>query len=208
MNSPKTPVAEAPGSQGFWVFAMALFALSIGAAAFAQQPTPLVMENQFAKKTDLADHRGCVVILVYGDRKGTEACKKLGEQLHVAWHPGAAGQPPAKAHKAPVAPLAGLPLGKSSPDVKVIPVACCGKVPTPVRSFIRSQVAKGSPVVPVWLDFTNAMKTYFALKAGVPNVVIFDSAGRLRWKFNGAPDRAALDQLMKTVQELRYEAAR
>ncbi|HEY3789272.1 MAG TPA: hypothetical protein VGL71_10470, partial [Urbifossiella sp.] len=125
------------------------------------QPVALVMENQFEKKADLADHRGAVVILVYGDRKGTEACRKLGEQLHVAWHPAAAGQTPAKAQAAPVAALAGLRSGQASPDVRVIPVACCGKAPAPVRGIIRIQITKGSPDVPVWLDFTDAMKTYF-----------------------------------------------
>jgi len=184
----------------------ALFLFAI--PALAQAPTPLAMEDQFGKKADLADHRGEVVILVYGDRKGTDACRKLGERLHVVWHPTAAGQPPAKAHAAPVAALNGLPAGKKSPEVKVIPVACCGKVPAPVRAVIRSQIAKGSPDVPVWLDFTNAMKTDFTLTASEPNVAVFDAAGRLRLKINGTPDPPALDLLMKTVQELRLEAAK
>ena len=87
-------------------------------------------------------------------------------------------------------------------------MACCGKVPAPVRAVIRSQIAKGSPGVPVWLDFTNAMKTYFTLTASEPNVVVFDAAGRLRLKINGTPDKPELDLLMKTVQELRLEAAK
>lgn len=186
-----------------------LFALAAGAQPPAEpQPVMLVMENQFEKKTDLADYRGAVVILVYGDRKGTDACRKLGEQLHVAWHPDAAGQPPVKAQAAPVAALAGLQLGQFSPEVRVIPVACCGKVPGPIRGAIRSQIAKGSPDVPVWLDFTDAMKTNFTLTAGEPNLVIFDGAGRLRMKINGTPDVAALERLAKSVQGLRYEAVK
>ena len=161
------------------------------------QPLMLAMENQFEQKVDLADHRGSVVILVFGDRKGTDACRKLGEQLHVAWHPDAAGQP---AEKAKLAPVAG-----GGTDVRVIPVACCGKVPGPIRGVIAKQIAKGSPDVPVWLDFADAMKTNFTLTAGEPNVVVFDTAGRLRMKINGTPDQPALDKLMKNVQGLRAE---
>ena len=172
------------------------------------QPVALAMENQFDQKVDLADYRGTVVILVYGDRKGTEACRKLGERLHVAWHPDAAGQTPAKAQAAPVVALGGLQPGLAAPDVRVIPVACCGKVPGPIRGAIRTQIAKGSPEVPVWLDFTDTMKTNFTLTASEPNLVVFDAAGRLRMKINGTPDREALERLAKSVQELRSEAVK
>jgi hypothetical protein len=188
----------------------------LAAVAFAQpplkpaepQPATLVMENQFEQKADLADYRGAVVILVYGDRKGTDACRKLGEQLHVAWHPDAAGQTAYRAQTAPVAVLPGLQPGQPSPDVRVIPVACCGKVPGPIRGAIRTQIAKGSPDVPVWLDFTDTMKANFTLTVAEPNVVVFDAAGRLRMKINGTPDQAAVDRLTKAVQGLRYEAVK
>ncbi len=193
----------------------AIGTLSLALAAVAQpmrtaepQPIAIAMENQFEKKVELADHRGAVVILVYGDRKGTDACRKLGEQLHVTWHPDAAGQMPAKAQAAPVIALAGLRVGQASPEVRVIPVACCGKVPGPIRGAIRSQIAKGSPDVPVWLDFNDAMKANFTLTAGEPNVVVFDAESRLRMKINGTPDAAALERLMKSVQGLRAEAVK
>ena len=47
------------------------------------QPLMLAMENQFEQKVDLADHRGSVVILLIGDRKGTNAFRKLSEQPQV-----------------------------------------------------------------------------------------------------------------------------
>jgi predicted transcriptional regulator len=81
-------------------------------------------------------------------------------------------------------------------------------VPGPIREVIRSQIAKGSPEVPVWLDFGNTMKTSFGLTAGEPNVVVFDAAGRLRMKINGTLDQAAMDRLVNAVQRLRYEAAK
>ena len=187
-------------------------ALVLPSFAFAQppaasMPVALALENQFDQPTNLADHRGSVVVLVYGDRKGTEACRTLGEQLHVCWHPDAKGQPPAKAQAAAVVPIQGVVPGQPSPDVRVIPVACCGKIPSAIRGTIRTQLAKAAPDVPVWIDFGDTMKATFGLTASEPNVAVFDASGRLRMKINGTPDQAALDRLVKAVETLRSEAA-
>ena len=171
------------------------------------KPVELVVEDQFARRQDLAAHRGDVVVLVYGDRKGTDSCKELGEKLHVVFHPTAAGQPPEKARKCPVVALEGVPAGQRSPDALVLPVAVTGSIPSVVRDLIRSQVKKASPEVPVWLDFTGVMEKQFGLRAGEPNIVVFDAAGRLRLKVNGTPDQATTDKLLQTVQNLRAEAA-
>ena len=149
-----------------------------------------------------------MVVLVFGDRKGTDACRTLGEQLHVCWHPTAKGLPPAKAQTAPVAPLEGLKPGQAAPNVLVVPVACCGKVPMTIRPAISKQIAKGSPDVVVWLDFADAMKGLFGLTAGETNVAVIDAAGRARMKLNGVIDQPTMDQLVKTVQELRAEAVK
>jgi hypothetical protein len=174
----------------------------------AAKPVELVLEDQFERKADLADLRGSVVILVFGDRKGTDACRALGEQLHVCWHPAAKGQPPAKAQAAPVVPLDGLKPGQTAPNVIVVPVACCGKVPAAVRPAIRSGVAKGSPDVVVWLDYADTMKTQFGLTAGETNVAVIDANGVARHKVNGTVDQPKMDELVKTVQALRAEAVR
>jgi hypothetical protein len=176
--------------------------------AQAPQPVELVFEDQFERKAGVADLRGNVVILVYGDRKGTDACRALGEQLHVLWHPEAKGQPPKKAQAAPVVPLDGLKPGQVAPNVIVVPVACCGKVPAAIRTAIRTQIAKGSPDVVVWLDFADAMKGMFGLSAGETNVVAIDTNGVARMKLNGTIDRAAMDKFIRTVQGLRLEAVK
>lgn len=172
------------------------------------RPTELVLEDQFDRKADLADLRGQVVILVYGDRKANDLCKTVGESLHVCFHPEAKGQPPAKAQAAPVVPLEGLKPGQISPNVVVVPVACCGKVPGVVQKPIRTQIAKAVPDSVVLLDFSDTMKGMYGLTAGQPNVVVFDTAGRMRMKHNGTPDQAAMDKLTAAVQEMRYEAVR
>jgi hypothetical protein len=176
--------------------------------AAAPKVVELVMEDQFDRKTNLADLRGNVVVLVFGDRKGTDVCRALGEQLHVCWHPSAKGLPPAKAQTAPVVPLEGLKPGQVAPNVIVVPVACCGKVPMAVRPAITKQIAKGSPDVVVWLDYTDAMKSMFGLTAGATNVVVIDTAGRARMKLNGLIDQPTMDKLVQTVQTVRGEAVK
>src|SRR4051794_6426257 len=86
------------------------------AANSSPAQAPLVFEDQFERTAGTAELRGAVVVLVYGDRKGTEACRALGEELHVAFHPAAKGLPPAKARLSPVAPLPDAPAGRTGPD--------------------------------------------------------------------------------------------
>jgi hypothetical protein len=184
-----------------------------GVSASAQQPaapkpTELVLGDQFDRKAELSELRGQVVVVVYGDRKATDACRALGESLHVCWHPTAKGQPPREAQAAPVAPLENLKPGQTSPNVAVVPVACCGKVPGAIQGAIRVQIAKASPDAVVWLDFADTMKGMFGQTAGEPNVLVFDAAGCLRVKINGALNQATMDRLVKDVQGLRYEAVK
>jgi hypothetical protein len=172
------------------------------------KPAPLVLEDQFDRKADLAELRGSVVVIVYGDRKATDAYRTLGESLFVHWHPDAKGQPPRQAQAAAVTPLENLKPGQASPNVLVIPVATCGKVPGPIRSVIRTQIAKALPDTVVWLDFADTMKTMFGQAEGKPNVAVFDAEGRVRLKVHGTPDATATDNLVKTVQGLRYEVVK
>lgn len=195
---------------GVTVFSVTVFAqppaLPVAKIADAK-PVELVLEDQFSRRQDLAAFRGDVVVLVYGDRKANDSCRELGEKLHILFHPTAIGQAPAKARSAPVAPLQGVVAGMRSPDVFVVPVACAGTVPNVVRDLIRTQVKKASPDVPVWLDFTGVMEKEFTLRAGQPNIVVFDSTGRLRFKVNGTPDQPTIEKLLQTIQNLRAEAA-
>jgi hypothetical protein len=211
-----TRPTNSPGWQPRTAFFSMLAILAVGVAT-AQQPAPmraapqpvdLVLEDQFERKADLADLRGHVVILVYGDKRATDNCRQLGESLHICWHPDAKGQPPTKAQAAPVVPLENLLPGQVSTNVVVVPVACCGKVPGPIQRVIRNQIAKGSPDVVVWLDFTDNLKGMFGLTAGEPNLLVFDVAGRLKMKINGTPDQPTMDRLVKAVQGLRYDAVK
>jgi len=166
----------------------------------------LTFEDQFEATNKVADHKGKVLILVYGDRKGIEASRELGAKLHVLFHPTAEGKSAKDAKAAPVAALDGVPNGTKSPDVAVVPVACCGSVPGPIKALVRSSLKKDAADVPVWLDFGTTMADKFGMRDGEPNVVVIDAEGRLRLKVNGKPDKETLQKVLQTAQNLRAEA--
>jgi hypothetical protein len=175
----------------------------------AHPPTPVPpvnMEDQYERPRELAGYRGHVVVLIYGDHASSEASKRLGEQLHVHFHPGVRNLPPDKALSAPVLPLEGVPRETPIPDVVSLPVACVGNVPGLVRSFVRHQIRKASPYLPVWLDFEDKMKDLFGLTSGVPNVVIVDTEGRMRWTFSGQPSSEIVGKMFLAITALRQEA--
>jgi hypothetical protein len=182
--------------------------ISTAQAPKAEPPkATLVLEDQFERKQDIAQFRGNVLVILYGDKDGMPANKGLGEKLHVHYHPAAKGLPTGQAAKAPVAPLTGIPEGKPSPDVRVLPVACIGKVPDVVKGIIRSRVKKEAADSLVLLDFETKTKDQFGLKEGQPNLVIIDAQGRVRMKMSGEPDEKNYQQLIQAVDFLRKEAA-
>jgi hypothetical protein len=170
-------------------------------------PVALAMEDQFEQPHSVAAHKGDVLVLIYGDRQSADVNRALGEQLHVHFHPAARGLPPEQARKAPVRPVPGQSQGAPAPDVLAVPVACVGKVPAPVRSWIRFQMRSGSPDVPVWLDFQGQMKQQFGLAEGMPNLVVIDAAGRPRFTASGQLTPERFGQLTKAIEDLRREAA-
>jgi hypothetical protein len=187
---------------------LALALVLAGSAAVRSAPPPapaIVMEDQCEQVHELAHHRGDVVVLIYGDRRSAAASRALGEWLHVTFHPAARGLPPAQARRMPVRPLPGLPAGARSPDVLAIPVACVGPVPGLVRKVIRAQVRSGSPDVPVWLDFADQMKRRFGLQPGVPNLVVFDAAGRARYQAAGTLSAEQRNELLRLIERARQD---
>lgn len=166
----------------------------------------LVMEDQFEQTHDVKSYRGSVLVLIYGDRTSAKTNQQLGEMIHVGFHPDAKGKAPAEARKAPVRPVSGAMPGTRHPEVMAIPVACVGKVPPLIGRVIKNSIRNGSPSVPVWLDFSEQMKTQFPFTAGVPNVVVLDVHGRYRYVASGVPTTESTTKLMGVVESLRKEA--
>ena len=199
-------------STRFWMWTSLgfLMILPIVSAQTSKAQPPkaeLVLEDPSERKQDIAQFRGSVLVLLYGDKDGMAANKSLGEKLHVHYHPTAKGLPPGQAMKAPVSPVPGISNGQASPDVRVVPVACIGKVPDVVKSIIRGRIKKEAAETGVLLDFENKMKEQFGLKEGQPNLVVIDAQGRVRMKIGGELDEQNYAQLLQAVDFLRKEAA-
>jgi hypothetical protein len=190
-----------------------LFTLfAAGATLLAQTPARVVvpvlsMEDQFGTIHDVKQHRGEVLVLIYGDNGSIKANRDLGERLHVHYHPSAKGLPPAQAQKAPVKPVPGAPKEARSPNVRTVPIACFKtKMGEVAQSIARGMIRNGAPDVPVWLDFHSLMKTQFPFKESMPNVVVLDTQGRYRYAAAGQPTVEGVERLIAVIDQLRQEA--
>lgn len=193
------------------LLALALAAVTAEHAAAEERPAnpapvSLVMEDQFQNRCETAALRGHVVVLVYAGRRGAEAAVDLGRRIHTHYHPTAAGAAPDAWSQQPVVGIPGWPAGAPVPDVRVIPVACVPEVPKMLRGLARSQMRKGSPVLPVWLDFEDVMRQGFGIAPDEPNVLLLDTAGVARGVIPGQPDEPTYARLVTAIDQLRSQA--
>jgi hypothetical protein len=105
-----------------------------------------------------------------------------------------------------VRPIPDWPAWLRQPDVRVVPVVCAGKVPPLAAGLIRSQYRGRSPEAPVYLDFEDRMKQSFGLVPGVPNVVVIDTLGRVRYRAHGLIGTTQFFQIAHFIEQLRREA--
>lgn len=181
-----------------------LLILGIASVAMASDGAMnITMEDQFGNTCSTASARGSVVVLVYSERHGAEASLALGRQLHLQFHPTAV-EAEAKAWSTqPVIGLAGWPTGVPVPDVQVVPVASLAEVPRALRPVVRARMRKDSPQVPVWLDFEGSLERMFGIIPGEPNVVVFDTVGRLHSVLSGKFDDQEYSQFVGLIDQLR-----
>jgi hypothetical protein len=198
-------------SRQFLSTALLIACCSIGTSICQAAEPPAVPQHnwelvdQFGEPHSLQDYAGEVLVLIYGDRKATKSCRKLGEALHIEFHPAAQTLSEAEGHRAAVKPVAGLSSNTRSPEVRVVPIACTGHVPAPVQKLVSMQFRKGSPHVPVWLDFDQQMRPRYGLESGEPHVLVFDGAGELRVQTVGSYDDRQLADLYQKIESLRTE---
>ena len=164
---------------------------------------PFAVPDQFGGDREVAGEAGAVRVFVYGDRKAAEASRALGADLHVRFHPAAAGKKEKDAAAAPVRPVPGFP--GAAVRVRVIPVACAAGVPRPVRAAVAFQLRRAAPHTPIWLDWEGGFAERFGVAAGVPNaVVVAPDGAAVRLE---AGDAAAADRLEAAVAGLRRRVA-
>jgi hypothetical protein len=176
----------------------------------AAEPPPkasISLDDQFEHKRDVAEFRGDVVIILYGDREGTDTNKLLAERINAFLHP-----PISKGRiSARAAPPAILPVDSKQKgplfEVRIVPVMCVGKSTDVIKNYTRQRVRKESPDAMVLIDFENKIKEEYGLKAGETNMLLIDAAGRLRMKINGDLDPGTYKKVLRAIDILRHEAA-
>ena len=164
------------------------------------------MDDQFGNSHDLANLRGDVAVVIFADRQGAESSRALGTRLHLLFHPSAPGQSLAERMRAPVRPLPDWPEGVRLPDVKMVAVACIGKVPGFLKSFVRSRFRSAAPDLPIWLDMTDSMREQFGVRPGVPNLIVFDTAGQECYRIAGELTEGQVNQLVEVIEKVRGQA--
>ena len=92
--------------------------------------------------------------------------------------------------------------------MKAVPVAIIGKAPNLVKTIIRNEFRQACPDCPVWMDFNGTMQQSFGMAAGVPNLVVIDTAGQVRMAAGGKLTRDHLQELVDGIQQLRQEAVK
>ncbi|MFN4259458.1 MAG: hypothetical protein ACK4RK_09165 [Gemmataceae bacterium] len=167
---------------------------------------PLFMEDQYRGLHSLAEMEGDVVVILYAYPERVQECCLLAKRVYLNYHPDVLRLPPEQAKAAPVRPLPCVPPGARSPDVRAIVVAVIGKVTPPFRGPFRRQMNRLSPDMPVWLDYSDTMRLHFGIQPYMPNLVVFDTFGRLRYKSNGSLFEPQFEDLLKAIDTLRAEA--
>ena len=187
---------------------VAAVVVSAAPAVGAEPPLAAIsFADQYNRKQDLSQFNGDVVVVLYGNRDATTGNNKLGEKIHVFYHPTAKGMTPAQAQRAPVIRVPDSKDGMRSPEVRVVPVECVGKVPDLIKNYTRLRIRKEVPDSMVLIDFDNSMKERFTLKEGETNMLVVDSTGHIRLKVNGELDPPTFNRVIHTIDFLRKEAA-
>ena len=209
--APPGPRRVAPAVSPMTAALLPLAALLAGPADAGGAAPPVVAQafeaftlpDQFGAPHAVGGRPGAVLVVIYGDRKAAEASRELGEELHVRFHPAAAGEDAKVAAEAPARPIPGFP--NATVPVRVVPAACAAGVPRPVRSAVAFQLRRAVPETPVWLDWERQFEGRFGVSAGVPNAVVVAPNGvAVRLDATGGE---AADRLEAAVAGLRRRIA-
>ncbi|RLT13359.1 MAG: hypothetical protein DWI25_07275 [Planctomycetota bacterium] len=205
MNIFKT-LLELSGRCMLGVAAIGFLSLLGSPAKARERVVNIAMEDQFRNRRETGVMQGDVVVLVYAERKGSEAGQALGRKLHVQFHPTAEQATAADWSRQPVVGIPGWPAAIRVPDVHVVPVACLPEVPKPLQAVARSRFRTDSPAVSVWLDFDDTMRRTFGMVPAAPNVVLLDTHGQMYSMLSGHFDDVKYKDLVSMIDFLRRQA--
>jgi hypothetical protein len=163
MTSNFTKFRKASAAAAF--FALAMAAALQGAGKIGSPAPDLVLKDQFDKEFRVSASRGQVLVLVCGDREGsnytgawTEAVTKKFERS------------------------GSLPL-------RIVPIANLSGVPSFLQSFVKKRFVGPDPAtqprLPILLDWEGDLERLYGFAEGLANVYLIDRAGTLQFSGSG-----------------------
>jgi predicted transcriptional regulator len=160
------------------VLRAALFAFALG---IGQPAGPLVLTDQYDHYFRLEDLRGSVVILIVGDRTGSNYMS--------AWSRGIRARYKAQEY----------------PQLKIVPVANLASVPGFLHGFVKKKFFSkdpSHPASPVQLDWQGAVAQRFGFHDNLTNVYVIDREGMLKHAGSGKGTAAEFDPLFHILDAL------
>ena len=153
--------------------------LAFAAAPVGSMAPDFTIKDQYDHDVRLSSLRGKPVLLIYGDR--------LGSDYMDAWA--------AAVRKSAVAD-----------SVNVVRIANLRAVPSLMHSFVRRQFAKpdsqGKPNSPVLLDWDANLAKIYGFTEDLTNVYLIDDKGILRYTANGRGTPEETGRLVDRISNL------
>ena len=160
------------------VLGAALFAFALG---IGQSAGPLVLTDQYDHEFRLDDLRGSVVVLIVGDRTGSNYMS--------AWTRGIRARYRAQEY----------------PQLKIVPVANLASVPGFLHGFVKKKFFSkdpSHPASPVQLDWQGTVARCFGFHDNLTNVYVIDREGSLQYEASGKGSEAELEGLIQDLKGL------
>jgi hypothetical protein len=157
-------------------------ALSAAIASIGSTAPDFTLKDQYDHDVQLSTQRGQPVLLIYGDRLGSDY---MGE-----WA--------AAVRNSPVAA-----------SVQVIRIANLRGIPSLMRSFVKRQFMKpnsnGKPNSPVVLDWDAEVAKLYGFTEDLTNVYLIDEQRMLRYRACGKGTPEETRQLVDTIANIRQK---
>ena len=151
------------------------------AFAVAAQASQLILSDQYDHPFQLSDLRGSVVVLMVGDRTGSNFTDAWARALRARYKP------------------------EDYPQLKRVSVANLASVPGFMHGFVKRKFFSkdpAHPASPVLLDWQGAIAHDYGFRENVANVYVFDREGIVQYKGSGKGAGSDLDPLFKVLDGL------
>jgi predicted transcriptional regulator len=156
-------------------------ALFCYALLLTAQAVPIVLSDQYDHPFQLADLRGSIVVLIVGDRSGSNFMDAWGHALRERYKP------------------------QDYPQLKRVFVANLSSVPGFLHGFVKRKfLAKdpSHPASPVLLDWQGAIARNYGFRDNVTNVYVVDRDGIIQYKGSGKGTSLDLEPLFHALDAL------